>query len=733
MVTVDLERSVTYDLLTEESRRACLQLNREASVLPQHYGKEAFFQIEIPATSKFVRLGYREYVFVSLLDGATTLAGALAESSQVLQQDALSEHEAKQLIDNLLEQGVVRFAGKLERPDVEPEPRHEDNSQLHWLQKINPFWMKFPLTSLLKNPNQILDTILPTVAWCFHPAGLAAMLILIITGVLTAFTYSDELVKSSQGLLVFENWIALILTWVVLKIIHELAHALCCRYHGGQVPESGIVLILFAPMAYVDVTSSWKFRERWKRMAVAAAGMFAELCIASLALLIWLQSDSPEIRHQLMNVMVTASVSTLLFNANPLMRFDGYFLLSDAIKLPNLYESGMNSVKQMSQRLFYGNASGPANVEIRDRSWTVITYGIFALAWKLLICFSLTLAASVMFGGWGILLAVVGLISWIGIPVFNAAKDFVRRFHSRRHQSVRASGVALAFSSLFAGIWFGLPNPFPSHVPCVVDYKNSAKVRANASGFVCEINVQAGQEVKRGDELLRLENRELASRILEAKSELALHRMHERISINEGQMASAQMALEDQESSKTKLKQLLEEQNELTIRAPNDGTVIAADIESLLGTYVQTGDVLLVVGNDQLKEVVFSIATRDGESLPSWQGDSIPLKIGTRKRDDAVIGRIDPRASDRLPHPGLGAQNGGPLAVNQATDDGEMRLAKPRFLAHAQFDEHSAEKYFAGETGIAYLRHRHQSLGTWIWVSGHEWLTQQIELVKEME
>ncbi|MEL7497641.1 MAG: biotin/lipoyl-binding protein [Planctomycetota bacterium] len=741
MVTGNLDRIATYDLLTEETRRACLALHPDATVSPQRYGNEVYFHIALESQAKYVRVGYREYVFLSLLDGTTNTARALAESSQAMQSDSLdlstpnplSEHEANQLIDWLLENSLLHYVSARASSNVQAESPSiaAPTQKRHWFEQLNPFWIKLPLTRLVNDPNRLLDIILPMVRWCFHPTVVLGMLIVILMACVTGVTYSHELIQSTQGLLVYENWIALIATWIILKVIHEFSHAACCRYHGGKVPEAGLVMILFVPMAYVDVTSSWAFRERWKRMAVAAAGMFSELLIASIALFLWFQVDSPVIKHQLINIMVTASVSTILFNANPLMRFDGYFLISDLFKLPNLYTSGNESIQRLTKWVMYGEDSIGTTVESRDRGWTIRAYGLLAAGWKVVICVSLTLTASVMLGGWGILIAVLGVISWIGVPAYQAVKGLIHRMQSHRHQAIRAAMVSTLSMAAIGCAWFWLPNPFPAHLPCVVDYVNSAKVRANTSGFVTTVEVAEGQVVREGDILIRLENRELASRILEAECELELYLVREKIAIDQREVASGQMAVEDQVAAQKKLSELRRQAEQLIVRAPNDGIVIGNLLSEKVGTFVDSGDVLCIVGNDNLKEVVFSIATGDSPDLDRWESIAIPVRIGQSGLKYTTLGRIEPRASDVLPHPAMGVQNGGPLSIrhDQASDE-EPRLIKSRFIARVPLNSDLARQMFAGETGIAYLQRPNQTFGTWLWASGQDWLKQQMEMTQ---
>ena len=199
--------------------------------------------------------------------------------------------------------------------------------------------------------------------------------------------------------------------------------ALACKYHRGEVRETGLIFILLAPMAYVDVTSCWRFPSRWQRIHVAAAGMLAELLVAAVAAITWAHTDSSVVHHLLFNVIVMASLSTLLFNANPLMRFDGYYILADLVEIPNLATDGNRFLKAAASRIFFGEKQRPLQA-LGFRRWFVRSYGLAAAAWRLLICVSLVTAASVLLHGAGLVLAVAGVFAWFGVAVMETRCRF---------------------------------------------------------------------------------------------------------------------------------------------------------------------------------------------------------------------------------------------------------------------------------------------------------------------
>ena len=125
---------------------------------------------------------------------------------------------------------------------------------------------------------------------------------------------------------------------VVIKTVHEFGHSFACRRFGGEVHTMGIMFLLFTPIPYMDATASWSFRSRWQRALVGAAGMIVEVFVASLATFVWASTAPGTIHSLAYNMMFVASVSTVLFNANPLLRFDGYYILSDLLDIPNLHQ-----------------------------------------------------------------------------------------------------------------------------------------------------------------------------------------------------------------------------------------------------------------------------------------------------------------------------------------------------------------------------------------------------------
>ena len=715
-----------YDRLTNELKRTCIRLNDELIFSPQEYKNEVFYHIELPAVSKFFRIGYSEYVFISLFDGQTTFAHALAVTAQQLGNDALTEQQAIKTVHWLIESGLASDADGSAMLDA----KEQENDQAAIWKNLNPFWLKLPLS----RSNHIFEWLQPYCRWLFRPVTVMSSILLITVAFLTVVLNWSSFAASSHDVFAPSNWLWMVLTWLFLKGLHELAHGITCNRFGGTVKESGIIFILLAPMAYVDVTSSWRFSSRWKRIAVAGAGMVVEWVVASLCVIAWCFTSSELVAHQLFNVVLLASVSTFLFNANPLMRFDGYFILSDLMKIPNLYSAGSQSFHDSMSWLFFGRKANATCCELKHHRRFVTIYGIAATIWKVLICIGIAITASLMFHGLGIFLSLLGVFCWLAGPIKRMVGDLVRRRNAQPHSLIRAGLVASSVAFLMASSWFLIPNPFSDRSPCLVDFHELSKIRADSSGFVKRVYVGDGQLVQQGETLIQLENRELSAEITELKAQLNQEITRERIAIDDNRPAQAQVEKRNQQATSKKLCEKQQQLDGLVITAPTTGRVVARNLRQSVGTYVTHGDVLLSIGDEEHKEIVLLVSTENANAATDLIGKSVPVKIGMHPPFLARIRRADPKASSQIAHPSLTAPNGGRLVVKpkqrhdrEPSDSESLELCEPRIHAIASINGPTSRQLFAGERGFVVLESNSPTLGQWVFHSVHDWINRQLQ------
>lgn len=706
----------THDLSTREIGSTQLKLVDELIVAPQTHGQKTYYHIEHPSKGKFYRVGYAEYVFLSLLDGTRTVAQALTITARTLGSKALTQARGVEVANWLLEHGLAHFADS--QSAWAPPNGCPGGQSGNLFKRINPFWMKLSLGS----PDRILAAILPALGWLLSPWATIAGFLLIVVGAGCIASHWAPFTASAATVLSPHNWLWMFVAWACLKVIHELAHGLACKYYRGDVRDTGLIFILLAPMAYVDVTSCWRFPSRWQRIHVAAAGMFAELAVAALAAIAWVYVDSSILHHLLFNIIMMASLSTLLFNANPLMRFDGYYILADLLQIPNLATDGRRAVKNMTARVFFGERNQPLQI-LGIRRWLVCGYGLAATAWRLLICVSLITAASVLFHGAGLILAAIGVVSWFGMPIWKLIVDLQRRLHERRPTFIRVSVVGITLVLAFTASLLWVPWPGLMKAPVVVDYSDLSVVRSSASGFIRRVHVVDGQLVKAGDLLVELENDELMAQQNELEITLRQGNVQHRVALGQQQGADAQIELRNLQATEERLSEIRRQSVGLQVRAPVDGRIVARNLKQTLGTYVKEGTEILTVANESRKELILSVGQEEIDAIMPYVSGQTRFRIGSRFAREGRLDRLEPRASTVLPHPAMSSAVGGSLSVTQQQDNGqtELRLVEPRFRGVITLSPEVCKDLGAGEQGYAMLGLRQESIGEFAWVRFHRW------------
>ena len=697
------------DSSTQEFTRTKLKVRSDLIFTAQRSGRDALCHIEDPTRGKFFRIGFAEYTFLSLLDGKTSVAQAITLTARALGPDAFTDREATAICVWLLENKLAESSdGGVGQPAA----------QGHFARRLNPFWMKIPLC----NPDRMLNGLNPLLRWTQSAAMGVLAIPLIIAGIMTVAGNWNRFQSTSADVFSPANWLWLAIAWLLLKVIHEVSHAIACKRHGGEVREMGVVLILFAPLAYVDVTSSWRFPARWQRVHTAAAGMLSELVVASIAALLWARTDSVVLGRLLHDVMLMASLTTLLFNANPLMRFDGYFMLSDLLDLPNLYSTSSSYVRNLASRVFLGSQA----VAIREcgmKALFVKVYGIAAFLWRIVICVSLVMGASVMFHGAGIALAALGIVLWLGGPLAGGVMAIRHELRTRANVLPRLVGSISVVSFSLAMILIYAPWPGGHTVPGIVEFDPLEIVRTNTSGFVRRVHVSDGELVIAGTLMIELENHELEAEVRDLELSLEQSRARHRVHMQQQEIAAAQVERSLAVTVERRLADKRAELDGLSIRAPVSGRVMSRQLETLVDTYLKAGSELASIGND--RQVVFRMAISQSslDVVNAAIGTSVTIRL---ESGDILAGRLQevvPRASRRPYHPALCAPNGGPLAVTLDTEDAsnsELRLTTPHFDGQASIESPQTALH-PGQIGMVAIHSSNESLSSGLYHRLQRW------------
>ncbi len=697
----------TRDPNTIDLTQATLRLADDIVVWPVSERGQTVYRIEIPSLHKFFRVGYEEYVFISLLDGKTTLAQACGLAARQLGSDAPTSKQADSIQRWLLQNGLAYLPQ--DAPPVR-DTRLQATGHRTWA-NLNPFWMKFSLPA----SQRVLAPLAKRLKFLFNPLLVSVGLAVIAAAIFILCVNWKSFSESAKEIISLNNWAWLLGTWVALKVVHELAHAIACYRHGGVVRESGVVLVLFAPLAYVDVTSCWRMNSRWARIAVAAAGMYVELVIAALAIIAWTFVDSASTKFFLYNLVLSAGLSTVLFNANALMRFDGYFILADLIDVPNLYAEGSQSVRRIARRLVLGLPSGKTHL-VGWRRHLATAYGFASCIWRVTICVTLAITAATMFAGAGIAIAALGVVMWLGKPTRQVWTTMSDLYRQDRARFVRALVVS---SGLLGGGWllfWKIPLPTAVHAPTVAMYRPETIVRSQATGFIRAVHVHNQQEVKQGDLLIELENRELVKQYQQLKLTIEQNEIRLRKAAGDQDPSLQWVLKQNRVALDEQLDQLQPQVDGLSVLAPRDGFVVQRDLAMKVNSYVHEGDALLVVASHGDKELIALVDQDSIDQVRSSIGTKVPIRTASYEVAQGTLGRIEPRGTLRLPNPSLAAAEGGPLEVRRVDEAGlgdqAYQLLTPHFQARLEVSPDVAQEIPAGMRMTTMLGYQNDPMAT---------------------
>ena len=675
--------------------------------------------IQDAESGRFYSIGKREYQLLALLDGKRThqqiydLYLSKYNEQQTSQSEPLSWEQAKSVFEflgreNLLDSLNGNKLPASQTPDA-VKPR---------IQNVNPIGFKLRLfdadglSNKLKGFGQVL----------FSPVFVVLWLLVVGWATIAAYSEFERLVQQTKVVIQPENWIWLSLAWVVLKSLHELAHAIACKHYGGRVGDMAINFLLLLPLPNVDVTSSWQIASRWKRIGIAAAGMLVEVFFAAILLIAWSFDLHPSFNNIAVQVILMASVTTILFNANPLMKFDGYFIFSDLIRKPNLATNGARYLNSRIKQTLFGITSIDSN---RFFDWGTKCYGWLAAIWRITISVGLLIAAATLFHGAGIVLAALAIVAWYVKP---AAKFLFSCFGKNATQIVSWRRTVTMFGTLagvaFVSTW--LPWPFAPEAESVVDFAEQEILRAKSKGFLKELHAHDGQWVNKGDLIGVIENQNLKLKLHSLQVEKQLAEVNCKKLRRENRYSEYQSELQSIRAIQEQISVLEKQVQELKVYAPISGELISPDLANRIGAFVNTGDVIgKVVPNDSL-HVVACVSEYD---LPLFQlAAHAANESNTHKRAVKVhfanlgncttqIMQIDPRADRKLYHPALSAENGGPLSVQPISDadstgaNEATELVTPVILAKTlPLDSRSARRLRTGQRCKVYLVGERQRL-----------------------
>lgn len=644
---------------------------RDHIQLHRHYYRgNRCYMLQDEVSGAFHRFSPEVYVFIGQMDGKRTLDEIWETTLEKLGNDAPGQEETLRLLGQLHAEDLLQCNIT---PDIlEVFQRYRDKQRQDWKQRlINPMSLRMPLW----DPQQFLTRWLSLVRPLFSWAGLAVWTLVVLTGVMYAGVYWEPITADIVDRVLNPwNLVIMAVTYPVVKLLHELGHAFATRLWGGEVHELGIMFLVLMPIPYVDATASAGFPDKSRRFVVGAAGMMVELFLAALALFVWLNVETGIVSAVAYNIMLIGSISTLFFNGNPLLRFDGYYMLADAIEIPNLSVRSRRYLNYLVMRYLYAIEDVASPVSARGEAAWFAGYGVLSFLYRMAIMFIIILYVAGKFFAVGVLLAIWVVMQQIVLPLIRHI-GFLLKDSRLQQQRVRALGVT-GFGMLLLGVvLFALPAPLRTMAEGIVWLPEQSRVRAGADCFVTAVLVPTDTAVRAGDPVMRCEDpllsaqvEVLEARLRELNAQYTLERMEDQI--------EAQSIKQDMQAVSVELDEARSRLGELVLRSPSAGQLVIPGPSDLDGRFVHRGDTLAYVINDAAPRARV-VVTQAEIGLVRQHTDAVEIRM-TGWPGRSIAARVHsevPAASDELPSKALGTGGGGMIPVDPAEPSGTRALA----------------------------------------------------------
>jgi putative peptide zinc metalloprotease protein len=640
------------------------RIRPHAQIHRHHYRGRRWYVLQDHATGAFHRFQPSAHFVIGLMNGERTVDEIWQASLDRLRDDAPTQDELVQLMAQL-------HAADILLCDVPPdaiellERYHRKQSAKFTQRWSSPLALRFPLV----DPDRFLDKLVPFVRPVFGWVGALVWAAVVATAAVLTVTHWPELTENvSDRVLTPGNLVLMALIYPLIKLLHELGHALSTKVWHGEVHEMGIMLLVLMPIPYVDASAASAFRRRRRRVIVGAAGIIVELFLAALALFAWLNVQPGLLRATAYNVMLIGGVSTLLINGNPLLRFDGYYILSDLLEIPNLAQRSQAQLRYLADRYLFGVTDADSPASARGESTWFLVYGVAGAVYRVFLFTVIILFIAGRFFFIGVLLALWASFGLLVRPIYKSVRYVLAapNLARSRARAVLVSGGLLVGGLIF---FFVVPVPSSTRAEGVIWIAEDSIVRAGANGFIEEVLVDTGERVSAGQPLITSTSPELRTRarVLELRvTELDAREQALRVS----DQVAADIARQEKVAAEADLERARQELDALTMRAGRDGTLVLTRARDLPGHFARKGEVLGYV-LDLSTVTARVVVTQADVDLVRRQTESVSARlVENRNETPARILREVPQASDHLPSNVLGTAGGGQIAIDPRFADG---------------------------------------------------------------
>ncbi len=673
------------------------RLREAVTVRRQHWRNQLWYLLTDETTGQQTRINTSAYQLIGRCDGKLTVQQVWDSLLLELEDNAPTQDEVLDLLAKLNQLELIQNE---QETDIDSLfERRDQRKKQKVTSYLNPFMIKLPVG----NPNTWLKKLDKLASFLFTPAIFFAWFLLIALAIFIAGSEWEAIISTANQYMFSSRYLVLsALCFPVIKTLHELGHGLAIRRWGGDVYEFGISFLVFVPAPYVDATAANAFTLKSQRMVVSAAGIMIETGIAALALFVWLNVQSGLIRDIAFVTMIIGTISTIIFNGNPLLRFDGYYVLSDFLDIPNLANRSQQFWQEMLSSFIVGHKKNAFDTARGEKKWLVI-YAPLSFCYRIMIAIIITSWLGEKSFLLGLLTALYMAYTMLLRPIMHWTKQLIMAGESSQENSrIRLNLSILGIGFVVA--LFIVPLPYTTVAPAVTWLPEKAQIRPEENGFIKSLPIKNGQKVKTGDLIAMIDNPQLNKR----KEKL--------LGVLEGLRADQfQLLINNPSESQNITEKILNAENELlhvnqqiknlNIYAKMDGKLVMPKQEDILGSYVKRGQNMGFVFEKTQIKIKAAIPEKDAYFVRNMSKNiHIWLAEDPHTEYDVKMIMDTPSATNILPSEALSANAGG-YYVTDNQDPKGTKLLEPVFL----FDLTLLGSTMERVGGTAFVRFDHQA------------------------
>jgi putative peptide zinc metalloprotease protein len=728
----------------ERRKQIRIRLRCDLRIEPHKYEGRTYYVIKDPVSLRYYRFEEQEHFIIEMMNGAATLDQTQKEFEKRFRPKRLTLEDLEGFAQQLLTAGLAHN----ESPQAGNQlyKRRKKRRRSEWMQVLtNILYIKIPVF----DPDKLLARMVPYLGWIFtiwfFTLSVGVMLAAILLVATHFETFRDKLPSYHE----FFNVKTVVYLWAALgavKVIHEFGHGLSCKTFGGEVHEMGALFLCLSPCLYCNVSDAWTLPNKWQRIIISFAGIYVELIIAAIATFVWWNTPAqPFINHLSLSLMVICSVSTVVFNANPLMRFDGYYVVADWLEIPNLRDRSNRFLKQLVQEHCLGIEVPPEPYMTLSRRILFVSYAIISYIYRWVVTFSILYFLHRFLGDKlrviSDLLALAAAGSMVGWPLYRMGKAIHKR---GRLPDMKSRRVTVSASLVAAVVLFFFLVPMPvSRVrqAALIQVKPEAFVRVSApmppgrDGAVLEkLLVRDGQPVAQGEILAEFSSLDLDTQLASARTERHVREVQRqglqqelKATTDPSKQAELKGQIETAISEESKYKTDVDTYEyaatRLVLRAPRAGVVMSPPKVDQVGKLWERDQSppFCSIGDSNQLQLLMPVSPMDYRLLKTDRetNPDLPVTIRVQGRAETTwpghIQRLYDADAKEVP-PQLTSKHGGPLAVKPSSQQNTFQPQAQQFLVVIDFPAPGAAVE-PGTLAQVKIHCRWRPCAWWVWRS----------------